>query len=125
MLFRSRPEDRVGLSSGVAGLDGLFDDALWADHISDPPGVAVAGVLTGLVGETDGAIGVAEEWVGVVELLHEGGVLLEAVEGGTEDDSVLLFQFGGSITEPASLLRSPGRVGLGEEPEDQALAAEV
>ena len=44
---------------------------------------------------------------------------------GAEDDDVLLGEFGGSITEPASLLRSPGCVGLGEVPEDQALSAEV
>ncbi len=118
-------EEFVGLSAGIARLDGLLDVSLGADHVGDPSWVSIVRVGAGLVGQAHGAVRVAEQGVGEVELLCEGAILFDGVEGGAEDDDVLLAQFGGSITEPASLLRSPGCVGLGEVPEDQALSAEV
>jgi hypothetical protein len=81
-------EEGVRLSGGVAGLDRLFDDPLGVDHIRDTAGVAIACVGAGSVGQAERAIGVAEDRVGEVELLDEGGVLRDAVEGGAEDGGV-------------------------------------
>ena len=74
----------------VARLDGLLDLSLRADHIGDPAGVAIAHVFAGLVCEPERAVGVTEQGVGEVELLREGVVLLDGVEGGAQDSDVLL-----------------------------------
>jgi uncharacterized metal-binding protein len=66
----------------------LFDDPLGVDHIRDTAGVAIACVGAGSVGQAERATGVAEDRVGEVKLLDEGGVLRDAVEGGAEDGGV-------------------------------------
>ena len=75
---------------GVARLDGLLDLALRADHVGDPAGVAITHVFASLVGQTESAFGVTEQGVGEVELLREGAVLFDSVEGCAQDGDVLL-----------------------------------
>jgi hypothetical protein len=106
-------------------IDRLLDLAVGADHIGDALGVPILRRLAGTVGEPDPVVDVAEQPEGVLELLGERAVLLRRVEGDAQDLDALLFEFADSITEPAALLGSPGRVGLGIEPEHDSLAGEI
>ena len=68
----------------------MLDLALRVDHVSDPAGVAIAGVFAGSVCEPERAVGVREQGIGKVKLLRKGAVLFDGVEGGAQDGDVLL-----------------------------------
>src|SRR2546428_6799810 len=77
------------------------------------------------VGERQAPVRVGEEREGEGELLREGGVVGRAVEARAEDGHAQGLEITDSVTESASLDRSAGGVGLGEEPEQHLLAAQV
>ena len=110
-----------GLNLGV----GLGDLAILIDYVRDPARVNVCRRVSGAVGQTDLALGVAQQREGKVELLSEGPVLGLVVEAGPEDLDVFGLVFIDEVPEPGTLTRSTGCVGLGIEPEHDALSAQV
>jgi hypothetical protein len=60
-----------------------------------------------------------------MELVREGLVLGDGVEGDAEDLDAVLLEVADSITEPAALLGSTRGVGLGIEPEHDAATLEL
>ena len=99
--------------------------SLLVDQARDAPGGAGRGVVGGAVLEREALVGVAEEREGEGELGGEGGVLGLGVEARAQDRGVQLLEVADSITESDPLGRSARGVGLGEEVEQDLLAAEV
>jgi len=106
-------------------LPDLRDLARGIDEVRDALGIALGGGIGGAVGETDFAIGVAQEPEREIELLGEVSVLLGRIEADAEDLDVLADELGGLVAEPATLDRSTGCVGLRIEPEDHVVTAKV
>jgi hypothetical protein len=113
------------LAGGVLRVDRLLDLAVGPDHVGVARGVAVLGCLCRAVRESGFALGIRKEAERVAELVREGLVLRDLVEGDPEDLDALGLVFADSITEPAALLGSAGGVRLGVEPKDDAFAGEV
>src|SRR5688572_25946686 len=109
----------------ILRVDRLLDLPVGPDHVREALRVLVLRTLARLVREPDLALRVAQEREPVPELLGERLVLLRRVERDAEHGDALRLVVADSITEPAALLRSPRRVGLGEEPEHDALAAQI
>src|SRR6185436_15570084 len=120
-----RAEQRSGLTRRIFRLDRLLDRSLWPDHEREPARVTILLRFARAIGEPDSPVDVAQQRKRVAELFRERLVLLRRVERDSEHDSSLGFEVADSITEPASLLRSAGRVRLGIEPQHDALALEV
>jgi len=68
---------------------------------------------------------VAEQRKGISELFGERRVVLDAIEGNSEDFDVALLEIAVEVAEPATLFGSTGRVRLRVEPEDHCLATVV
>jgi hypothetical protein len=103
----------------------VLDLAFGRDHVADAPRVLGVGRVTCAVGHPDLAPLVAQQREVVIELLGEGPVVLDAVEAATENLRVLRLELVVEVAEPATLFRSPRRVGLRVEPEYDALTAQV
>src|SRR5688572_16036138 len=118
-------QQRRRLPRRILRVDRLLDLPVGPDHVREALRVLVLRTLARLVREPDLALRVAQEREPVPELLGERLVLLRRVERDAEHGDALRLVVADSITEPAALLRSPRRVGLGEEPEHDALAAQI
>jgi hypothetical protein len=103
----------------------LGDLAVFVDHVGDAAGVFVFRGGRGTVGETDLAVGVAEQREGEVVFLCEGGVGFFVIEADAEDLGVLRFVLLREVPEPGTFPRSTGGVGFRIEPEHDLLAAQV
>ena len=68
---------------------------------------------------------IAEKRKVEVELLRERAVVVDAIETDTEDVNVPVGVLLSLVAEPATLLRSPGGVGLGIEPQNDVLSRVV
>jgi len=109
---------------GVDALVPFLDLAVPVDHHADPLG-ALLRVDIGAVGGADGPVGVADQGEREVILLGKLLVLFCGVEGDADDRGVLAIVLGLQVAEPATFRGSAGRIGLGEEPEDDRLPLEV
>jgi hypothetical protein len=119
-------QDLLGVGGGVGDRIGPRHTALRIDQVGDAPRIGAAlAALSGPVGCRDSPLGIREQGVGKVELGAEGLVGLGCVVGDPEDLRAELAECRGSITEPLTFLRSPGRVRLGIPPEDDPAPAEV
>jgi hypothetical protein len=103
----------------------LRDLSLLVDDVRDAARVFVLRRVGRAVRDADLLVGVAEQREGEVELLGEGAVLFDAVEADADDLYVLGLVFRVEVPEPGTFPRSTGGVGLGVEPEDDFLSAEV
>jgi hypothetical protein len=101
------------------------DLAFGRDDVADALRVLGVGRLARPVSHPDLALLVAQQREVVAELFGEGPVVLDAVEAATENLRVLSLEFGVQVAEPATLLRSPRRVGLRVEPKHDTLAAQI
>jgi hypothetical protein len=109
----------------LAGTDfwiGRRDLALLVDQVADAAGVTGFGVSAGAIGETNFALGVAQQFETEVELFGECRVLFDGIETDTENRDVIFLEIGIEVTEPATFGRSTRGVGFRIEPE-QDLAA--
>ena len=104
---------------------GLLDATVAPDDVADPLGPLRRRTLAGAVGDTDLFVRVAQERVGEVVLVSEGGVFRHAVRADPQDLRVALFVLADSVTESLALDGSPRRVGHGVEPENHNLAGVV
>ena len=78
-----------------------------------------------LLAPSEPLLGVAEQRVGVVELLPKRAILLDGVERDPADHGVLRVELRLQITEAIAFNRSTGRVRFGVEPQDECLAGEL
>ena len=104
---------------------GGRDASIRTDDVRDPAGRRRVGRVAGSVSQPDFSLGVAEERKIEGELLRERRVLGDGVEGDAEDLGVALLKFGAEVPEPETFLRSPRRIGLGIEPENDRLSPVV
>lgn len=105
----------------VGGVDvrvRLADGSVPADPIADAFRVGSVLGIARTIGHPNGARRIAEKREVEVEFLRERAVVVDAIETDTEDVNVLLGVLLSLVTEPATLFRSPGGVGLGIEPQD-------
>ena len=105
--------------------EGVGDEAVLVDDVSDPVGVASVRLVAGPVGKTDLAIHIAEQRKGEIELLREGRVFLDRVEGAAQDLDASLLELRVEVAEPATLGRSTRCVGLRVEPKDVRFSTEL
>lgn len=103
----------------------LRDLSFLVDHVRDAAGVFVFGRVAGAVGETDLALGVAEQRERKVELFGEALVVGGLVEADAEDAGVFLAVLFDEVPEPGPFLRSAGCVGLGIKPEHYFFTAQI
>jgi hypothetical protein len=103
----------------------LFDHAVLVDHIRDASRVFVLRRFGGTVGESDGALRVAEQREGKIKFLGEAAILRGRVETGAEDLRVLRLELDLEVPEPGTLTRSTRCVGLRIKPEDDFLPAQL
>jgi hypothetical protein len=103
----------------------LGDGAVLVDDVGDAARVLVFRAVARAVGEADLALGVADQRERKVELLREALVFFRGIEADADDLRVLLLVLANEVPEPGTLDGSAGGVGLGIEPEDDALAAQV
>ncbi len=90
---------------------GGGDDAFGVDEVADSSGktfvvVVLAGLAFRVVGTTDGSVGVGDQPEGKALGVGEGLLVLDAVEGRTDDGAVGGIEFWGSVTEPSTFDRS-------------------
>src|SRR5207245_3767180 len=79
----------------------------------------------GAVGHPDLARLVREQREGKGELLREGRILGDGIEGDPENLRIGVLEVSVEVAEPATFLRSTGCVGLRLEPEENVLASVV
>jgi len=103
----------------------LRDHAVLVDHVRDAARVFVFRRVAGTIGDSDGAIGVAEQGEREVELLGEVAILRGRVETDAEDLRVLRLVLDLEVPEPGTLTRSTGCVGLRIKPEDDSLPSQI
>jgi hypothetical protein len=101
------------------------DLALLVDQIADAIGVAGFRIIAGAIRDADLTVGVAQQREGKVEFLGEGGIVLNRVEAGAQNDGVEGVEIGLLIAEPATFNRSTRGIGFRVEPEQHLLAAQV
>ena len=97
------------------------DFARFVDQDTNPLRVARFQVVTRAISQPKRSSGVAQNRKVVVVLLHESGVLLDAVEARPDYSNVELVEVGLLVAEPAALSTSARCIGLGIKP-DQSLA---
>lgn len=116
------------MSGDVPDPVGLADHALRIDHVRPPLrelGRRFLWESLRLVDLTRLPVDVGQEREREALLLGKGQVVLRGVERGADQGDACFLELGGSITEPLAFLRSPGREGLGEPPQDQPSPAVV
>jgi hypothetical protein len=105
--------------------EDVLDPAVRPDDVGDPPRVAIGPVVAGAVRQANLPLRVAQEREGERELLREGGVLLDGVEGDAEDGRPFRVELAVQVAVPATLERSSGCVGLRVEPQDDAASPQI
>jgi hypothetical protein len=111
----------------IARIDLVVDlrnPAILVDQKADSAGVTRLGVGTGTVGQSNAAIGVAQQWKWKIIPLCKRGILFNVVEADAQDLDIVLFEVADLIAEPATLDRSARCVGLGIKPENHLSAAQ-
>ena len=101
-----------------------FDFPMLIDQIADATGVPGLGIRARAVGETELAIGVAQQFVGKIEFLGECGVGVNSIEAHAQNHNAVFFEIGIIVAEPATFNRSSRRIGLGIEPQQNFTAAQ-
>ena len=101
------------------------DAAVFVDHISNPLRVLISGRGRRAVGDTDLAVGVAEQRERKFVFLREFGVVLRLIEAGAEDLDILRLVVLVEVPEPGTFGGSTGCVGFGKEPQQHFFSAEV
>ena len=124
-LFLEIPQHLLWVVGGVHVRIGPHYFPIAIDQIADPLGILGVGAVASPIRQADRTARIGKQRKIEVELLGKGGVLLRSIETDSED----LYPFVGvllaTVAEPATLRGSPGGVGLGIEPQDDPLAAEV
>lgn len=95
------------------------------NQVADASCIAGCGVITGAVGKTHGAVGVAEQREGKSELLRKRGIFGYRVKADAKNFYVARAKLIDLIAEPATFSRSPWGVGLGIKPQQYFLALEL
>jgi hypothetical protein len=103
----------------------LRNPSVFVNQIRDPARVFVGRAVTCTVGETELAIGVAEQRKIESILLRELGAVFTLVEADADDLYVLLVVFGLEVPEPGTFCGSARGVSLREEPEDDLFPLHV
>lgn len=101
-----------------------LDRALGIDHVGDAPRIVDVGVVgrpLRVVLLPGDVLGVGEQQEREVVGVGERQVLLGSVERDAEDRRAQVFEFRGSVTEPATLDRSAGGGGLRVPPQHDPL----
>jgi len=115
-LFRMLARIHFGIRS--------FDLALLIDEEADAIGIARLRIGAGAIRQAELAVGIAEQFVGKIELLGEGGVSLDTIETDAEDYDASLLEIGVVVAEPATLDGSARGISLGIEPQQNLAAAQ-
>lgn len=101
------------------------DFACFVDQNTDPLRIPRLHVVTRAVRHPESSLGVAQDRKVVVVLLREGGVLRDAVEARPEHRNILLIEVGFLVAEPATFDGSARCIGLGIEPDQNLMAAQI
>ena len=120
-----RFQERGRVFPRVHGFVRLGNGAVGANHIGDALGRRIAGVLAGAVGQAQGAVGVAQQWVGEFLFLGECCVGLLVVGAGAEYLYVFVFVTLDSITESYAFGRSATGAGAWIKPEDDGFSTVI
>lgn len=103
----------------------LLDTPLRVDQVGNALRVLVGSRPGSAVCETETPVPVGDEWEGEPLLVGEGAARVGAIEADADDLGAELPVILVSVPEPETFGRSPGGVGLREEPEDDPLPAQV
>jgi hypothetical protein len=113
------------VTAGVYRVVGFEDFPLFVDEVTDTLGIAGLHVITCSVRDPYGALRIAEEKKGELELLRERRILFNGIKTDPEDFHILSAKIGNLAAEPATLCGSARGISLGVKPQQNFFPSEI